>query len=92
MNTIHTLRCLGLAGAVLALAACATDPTNVENDFGNSVRHMTQVQVANPSAPVDSAAIDHGDGARINGVIEAYRKDVSDPKEVKKDIDFGVSK
>ena len=90
MNTIHMLRSLGLAAAILAVGGCATDPTNVESDFGNSVRQMQQAQVANPSAPTDSNAIDHGDGARIDRVIDAYRKDVSDPKDVKKDIDFSV--
>ena len=78
-----------LAGG-LALAGCATGPETVEKDFGNSVRHMTEMQTANPSAPADASALDHGDGERANAVIEAYRKDVSAPKDVKRDLVIGV--
>jgi type IV pilus biogenesis protein CpaD/CtpE len=85
MNSSKTVISVALA-AGLALAGCATGPETVEKDFGNSVRHMMQVQTANPSAPVDGNALDHGDGQRANSVMEAYRKDVGKPEEVKKEI------
>ena len=96
MHIIRVLGVLVLSGSLLAAAGCATGPTTVENDFGNSVRHMTQAQIANPSAPADNEAIDHGDGPRVNAAIEAYRQGVSDPNSVKEgivkeDITMGVS-
>jgi type IV pilus biogenesis protein CpaD/CtpE len=93
MNTIKAICALGLSGALLVLNGCAsTDPENVERDYGNSVRSMIAAQTANPSAPVDNNAIDHGDGVRINAAIEANRKSVADPKEVMQDqgMDFGT--
>jgi len=90
MDTIKFLRAVALSGCLFALAGCATGPTTVENDFGDSVRQMTQAQTANPAAPVDNNPIDHGDGPRINATVEAYRKGVSDPKETRKDIVIGV--
>lgn len=92
MDKINSLRGLAVAASLLVAAGCAGDPQNVEDDFGNSVRHMTQSQIANPAAPVDNDAIDHGDGSRINSTVDAYRKDVSNPQDVKKDITFGVDK
>jgi type IV pilus biogenesis protein CpaD/CtpE len=85
MNTIKIFHALAVSGSLLA-AGCATGPEAVEADFGNSVRQMTQAQIANPAAPVDNSPIDHGDGSRINAAVEAYRKGVSDPKDIKQDI------
>jgi type IV pilus biogenesis protein CpaD/CtpE len=91
MHTIKPLRALLAGAALLAAAGCAsTDPNAVEQDFGNSVRAMQQAQIANPSAPADNDPIDHGDGQRINGAIDAYRKGLSDPAAVKKDLVIGV--
>jgi starvation-inducible outer membrane lipoprotein len=91
MHIIRALGSLAVSGSLLLVAGCATGPEAVENDFGNSVRHMTQAQIANPTAPADNEAIDHGSGMRINGAIEAYQKGVSDPNDVKQDITLGVS-
>jgi hypothetical protein len=86
MNTNRMLR-LFVAGAPLLMAAgCATGPEAVENDYGNSVRQMQQAQAANPLAPADSNPLDHGDGARINGAIEAYRNSATDPKALKEQM------
>jgi type IV pilus biogenesis protein CpaD/CtpE len=74
---------LAASGTLLLAAGCATGPEAVENDFGNSVRQMQQAQAANPMAPADSNPLDHGDGERINGAIDAYRKGASDPKGLK---------
>lgn len=90
MHTIKNLRALAASAALLVAAGCATGPEAVEEDFGNSVRAMRQAQIANPSAPVDNNPIDHGDGQRINGAIDVYRKGVSDPKAVKQDIVMGI--
>lgn len=90
MHTISNIRALLASAALLAAAGCATGPEAVEQDFGNSVRAMRQAQIANPSAPVDNSPIDHGDGQRINGAIDAYRKGVSDASTVKEDLVIGV--
>ena len=90
MSTLKSIRGLAVAVSLLMVAGCAGDPERVEDDYGNSVRHMTAAQTANPSAPVDNNAIDHGDGTRINAAVEAYRKDVSNPQDVKKDTSFKV--
>lgn len=75
-----------LAVSMVLIAGCAHGPEAVEQDYGNSVRHMLQAQTANPAAPADTLAIDHGDGERLNKVIDGYRKDVSKPEDVKRDI------
>ena len=78
MSNTRTFRAPAIAVSLLMLAACTSDPQNVEADYGNSVRHMVEAQTANPSAPADSAAIDHGDGTRVNAAVEVYRKPAGD--------------
>jgi type IV pilus biogenesis protein CpaD/CtpE len=90
MNATNRLIGAALAAAMAVTAGCATGPEAVEEDFGNSVRHMTQVQTANPSAPMDAKAIDHGDGERANSAIEAYRKDVGEREEIKQEVVIDV--
>jgi starvation-inducible outer membrane lipoprotein len=89
MNSTHTLIGAALAAA-LVLTGCATGPEKVENDFGNSVRHMQQVQSVNPNAPVDGNAIDGGDAERANATFEAMRKDVGKPENVKQGVIINV--
>lgn len=89
MNIISKLRPLALCAPLLLAAGCATGPETVENDYGNSVRHMMQAQTANPTAPADSNPLDHGDGMRINGAVEAYRNGVADPKTIKDEMIIG---
>ncbi len=86
MNMNNMLRLLVASAPLLIVGGCATGPKAVENDFGNSVRHMTQAQTADPTAPADSNPLDHGDGTRINGAIEAYRNSATDPKAVKEQM------
>lgn len=91
MHTIKNLCSLVASAALFAAAGCVTtDPNAVEADFGNSVRHMRQAQIANPSSPVDNDPIDHGDGQRINGAIDVYRKSVGNPAAVKEDLAIGI--
>jgi len=83
MNMNRMLRLFVASAPLLMAAGCATGPEAVENDFGNSVRQMQQAQTANPMAPADSNPLDHGDGTRINGAIEAYHNSATDPKALK---------
>jgi len=92
MNIYKILRLVVASAPLLMAAGCATGPEAVENDFGNSVRHMTQAQTANPMAPADSNPLDHGDGTRINGAIEAYRNSATDPKALKEQMNADNSR
>lgn len=90
MRKLNIISGLALAAAATLAGGCAHGPENVERDYGNSVRHMVESQTANPAAPADANAIEHGDGQRLNNVIEAYRKDVAKPEDVKRDIVINV--
>jgi hypothetical protein len=74
MNISKSRAVLVLAGTAV-LTACAAYP-RTEADFGNSVRHMVRSQTV-ATGPVDTAPVETGDGERANGVLEAYRTDVS---------------
>jgi hypothetical protein len=85
---MHALRKLfnGLmiAMALTAIAGCSNVESAVEADFGNSVRHMIQAQTLNPQNSLlpDPEPVDSGNGERLNGVMEAYKTDVSTPPDL----------
>jgi type IV pilus biogenesis protein CpaD/CtpE len=90
MRNLTIISGLAFAASLALLTGCAHGPEAVEADYGNSVRHMMQAQTANPTAPADTSAIEGSDGQRLNTVMETYRKDVSKPEDVKKDIIINV--
>ena len=61
--------------ALAGLVACSAYP-RTEADYGNSVEHLVRSQRV-PTGPVDPAPLETGDGQRIDGVLDAYRTDVS---------------
>lgn len=68
---------------VAGAAGCVVYPE--KQDFGESVRHVQAIQVARPimaTAPQD--------GERAKAVLEAYRRDISEPQEVQNDIVINV--
>ena len=75
---------LALGFASLLLGACASSPEQVERDFGNSVRNMVRSQTLDPATANRPATepVDHGDGQRIDNVMDAYRQDVAKPEKV----------
>ena len=86
-----TLTLMALAAA--AVSGCAsTGPTNVAQDYGNSVRQMIAGQTLDPAtaANPDPEAVDSGDGERLNAVLETYRTDVSEPEAVGQPIVISV--
>lgn len=86
-NFIRSIKMIALS-ALLAGAAGCTQSSAVDRDFGNSVRHVMRSQTLDPLAAVapDREAVDHGDGQRIEAVMEAYREDVSKPADIGQDI------
>lgn len=74
---------LMIAIMLTAIAGCSSQKSAVEADFGKSVRSMIQAQTLNPQEALlpDPEAIDHGNGERLNNVMEAYKSDVSTPPD-----------
>lgn len=72
---IHSILKLSAAVAGAAILTACAYPY-VENDFGESVRHMQRRQAVT-SGPVDTTPVTTGDGQRIVSVLEALRSDVT---------------
>ena len=73
-----------LTGIVMAIAltsGCASGPTRVEADYGNSVRAMNRAQVLDPvaAATPDTTPISSTDGQRMENVLHEHRTRVSKP-------------
>jgi type IV pilus biogenesis protein CpaD/CtpE len=84
----------GFAVLVLALTlvACATGPTQLEQTFGDSVRHMIRAQTYDP-ATLESPAtetVEGADGPRLENALEAYRTGVTTPQEGGGDVIVNV--
>jgi type IV pilus biogenesis protein CpaD/CtpE len=73
------------------LAGCdTTGMTRTEEDFGNSVRHMVEVQTYNPDAGRYPAEPTQMDGQRGGAVLDSYRTEIGKPADVKKPIVINV--
>ncbi|MGD8339930.1 MAG: hypothetical protein PVH89_04060 [Gammaproteobacteria bacterium] len=80
-----------LLPAVL-LGGCASQPTNTEATFGDSVRNMVRAQTLNQETltnPSDEV-IDSTDGQKLEGVLETYRTVAADPSEVREGVTISV--
>lgn len=77
---------------VLVSACTSTDPVRVEQDFGNSVRHMVSSQLYDPAAALNPAVEPptEFDGNKGEGVLESYRNDVAQPKQVERPIAINI--
>ena len=80
--------------ATLLLSACATGPTQTEQTFGDSVRHMIDAQTYDRSTlrTPSEEAIDRTDGRMLEGALEAYRSTVAEPDSVGQEITIGVDR
>lgn len=69
------------AAALLLLAGCAGQ--NIEEQFGDSVRHMTEKQINNLDAAYnpDPAAVVGGDVYKMKDVLEAHQNNAEDLTE-----------
>ena len=95
MNTKTNMKlCLlaGLTAATVLTTGCASGPTRVEEDYGNSVRAFQQAQTMNPieAAAPDTTPVDQTDAQRMENALQAYRENVGDPKNVVKTIEFEI--
>ncbi len=84
MKSNQTINLCLLTGIVMAIAlttGCASGPTRVEADYGNSVRAMLQAQTLDPvaAATPDTTAITTTDGQRMENVLREHRTRVSKP-------------
>lgn len=79
-----------MAAAGMAVAGCATEPRAVEADFGASYRQMVQAQRLE-QLPLGAGA--RGlDGEKAAAVMDAYRKDVTKPEEVPREININLGR
>ncbi|MEJ2137947.1 MAG: hypothetical protein P8Y61_00610 [Gammaproteobacteria bacterium] len=97
MNTNNTYKMFFLTGVVLAAAltaGCASGPTRVEADYGNSVRAMRQAQTLDPvaAAAPDTTPVMTTDGQRMENALKSYRENVGRPAAVSDTIDFEVGR
>ena len=85
----------GLFGTLLVVAlasGCATEPTAVEEDFGTSVRQMIRAQTYNPKTLENPSRepVTGVDGEYAEAVLDAYKGDVSQPEQVRNEIQINV--
>ena len=60
----------------------------LEEDFGNSVRSMISAQTLNPNP--EPAGEESGDGQRLEGVLDDYRKTTTTRTSVSSETGLGV--
>jgi type IV pilus biogenesis protein CpaD/CtpE len=95
MKSNQTMNMCLLTGVVIAIAlttGCASGPTRVEADYGNSVRAMQRAQVLDPvaAATVDTTPVTTTDGQRMENVLNTYRNSVGEPTSTSKTIEFDI--
>jgi type IV pilus biogenesis protein CpaD/CtpE len=95
MKSNQTMNMCLLTGVVIAIAlttGCASGPTRVEADYGNSVRAMQRAQVLDPvaAATVDTTPVTTTDGQRMENVLNTYRNTVGEPTSTSQTIEFDI--
>lgn len=92
MTRINWLPAMALCTA-LGISGCVSETPRVDAAWGNSVRSMVEGQTHDPAAAANppAAAPQVGDGQRLEGVVDVYRKDVAQgSQEVQRDIVINV--
>lgn len=84
--TINVTRFTGLISCALLAACSMHEPTRVDENFGNSVRHMVEVQTYNPEAARKPSTEPPTamDGEKGGAVLDSYRSAVGRPSEIHK--------
>ncbi len=87
-----------LIGSILIVVAmsssCSHQQSGSAAHFGETVRNVTSHQIHDYDAAVHPTigAIEGADPDRLNTVLEAYRGDVSDAKEIQEPINVNVGR
>jgi type IV pilus biogenesis protein CpaD/CtpE len=83
---------LALAATTAVLAACTTEPTLTERNYGVSVRQMIEAQTYDPSTIQNPSTetVDSSDGQRAGNVLEGYRRGVTAPEAAGQGVDMSI--
>lgn len=89
---IKTGRVLAILTATVFFAACASEPTATEQEFGSSVRQMIIAQTYDPSTLSNppEGAIERTDGRMLENALESYRATVAEQSGVGDEITINV--
>ena len=79
---------------VAMTSSCSHQQSGSDAHFGEAVRNVTANQIHDYDAAVHPTpdAIEGADPDRLNTVLEAYRGDVADAKEVQQPINVNVGR
>ena len=65
--------------SLVLLSGCETAPTELDKNFGSSVRNLIEIQTAKPNDPGFGL-----DGQKTEPALSVYRTTAGDPKNVDK--------
>jgi len=73
-----------VATVLILIGTGCANQNRTADDFGNSVRQMTEQQIydMNAASSPDTNAVLGGDPDRLNNTLEGHRKDVAKPSDV----------
>jgi type IV pilus biogenesis protein CpaD/CtpE len=92
MNRRNLSIAIWLPALLLGGCVTSTDPTKVEDDFGQSVRQMITAQTYNPNAARTPApALTGLDGVHSEAVLKTYREHVGDPQDVQQTLKIQIA-
>jgi PBP1b-binding outer membrane lipoprotein LpoB len=83
-------------GAIILLAillvGCASGPTRVEKDYGNSVHAMQRAQTLDPMTIIapDMTPVESTDGQRMENAINASRETVAAPAATSRPMEIVI--
>lgn len=87
-------RMMSLALLGLVITGCGTtEPVWVRADYGLSVKRMVSAQTLNPlvSANPSREPVMGLDGVKSGGILQNYRKEVSEPAQINNIINIGTA-
>ena len=84
---MKTMKILSVLCAAGLLTGCVTA---TEREFGNAARAVAAAQTMNPNGT--PAGEEAGDGQRLEGVMETYRRSADQRSDVSDDVRFGLGR
>jgi type IV pilus biogenesis protein CpaD/CtpE len=92
MEYRNTMVALAVSIGSALVGACAHEPSELERNFGSSVRNMIEAQTYDPStlSSPSTETLEGGDGRRVEAVLEVYRTDVAQPDAASEEIVISV--